>query len=347
MSRVTSRRRPVIAGTALLASSALLLAACSGGSAAGGQGGGEKLVIAEPAHNLGYLPLYVAIEEGFFEEEGVDVETVTLQGGGAHTNAVLTGEAWAFIGGPEHNAFAAARDNSVVVKAIANVVNRGNAYLVAPPDVEYDGDLASFLDGKTIATGAAGGTPNSITLFLLQQAGLVNGEDVTLVESADANAAVAIMKKGQADVAVVAEPVLGAGIAEGVWGEPFLSIPQELGPYAYSTINVREDSLSDADTVEGFIRGLTRGLDLIESDPEAALEIAQEEFPTLDPGVVAETVQRGIDDEIWEWSGDISPEAVDTALDVVRAAGILKDGDAQVQYDDIVDMSFWEEASAE
>ncbi len=347
MSRVTSRRRPMLAATALLASSAFLLAACSNGNAAAGQSGGEKLVIAEPAHNLGYLPLYVAIDEGFFEDEGVEVETVTLQGGGAHTNAVLTGEAWAFIGGPEHNAFAAARDNSVVVKAVTNVVNRGNVYLVAPPDVEYHGDLASFLDGKTIATGAAGGTPNSITLYLLQEAGLVNGEDVTLVESADANAAVAIMKQEQADVAVVAEPVLGAGIAEGVWGEPFLSIPQELGPYAYSTINVREDSLSDTETVEGFIRGLRRGLDLIEREPDAALEIAQNEFPTLAPGVVEETVQRAVDDEIWEWSGDISPEAVDTALDVVRAAGILEDDSDTVQYDDIVDMSFWDEASAE
>lgn len=67
----------------------------------------KKIVIAEPVHNLGYLPLYVAIDQGFFE--GIDVSVTTLTGGGAHTNAVLTGQAWGFIGGPEHNAFAKAK----------------------------------------------------------------------------------------------------------------------------------------------------------------------------------------------------------------------------------------------
>lgn len=348
----TVRSLRAVRRAAVLAVLGLALAGCAGrttaepttdqaGATAGGDDAPTSLVIAEPTHGVGYLPLYVGIQEGYFAEEGLDVSTVTLQGGGAHTNAVLTGEAWAFIGGPEHNAFAAARGgDGVAIKAIANVVNRGNVYLVAPPDVTFDGDLGEFLRGKTVVTGAYGGTPNSITRYLLAQHGL-DETDVRLVESADANAALAIVQQGQADVAVTSEPILGRGVAEGVWGEPFYNVPAELGPYAYSTINVRQDSIdAQPEVVEAFVRAMVKALEFTRDQPEAAFEIARAEFPTLEPDVLQETLDRAYADELWEFSGRITPEAVATGLDVVRASGILEDDDDPVQYESIVDMTF-------
>lgn len=345
-SRPARLRARITVGVAASAA-AVLLASCAGSStgstAATSPGGGdaEELVIAEPVHGLGYLPLYVGIREGLFEDEGLDVSTVTLQGGGAHTNAVLTGEAWAFIGGPEHNAFAAARDNAVVIKAVANVVNRGNSYLVARPGLQYDGDLGAFLEGKTIVTSAVGSTPSSITQYLLAENDLEAGQDVNVIESADPSAMLAIMQQGQADIAVTSEPVLGQGVAEGIWAEPFYNVPQELGPYAYSTINVRQDSIDEApETVQAFVRAMVAALRLVESDPELTLEIARAEFPTLDENILQETIDRSLEDELWEFSGEVTPEAVETGLSVVRAAGVMDDADDPVQYDDIVDMSF-------
>ena len=328
---------------ALAALAATTLAAC-GDDDGTSSSGMTELVVAEPGHSLGYLPLYVAIDEGYFEDEGLDVEVVTLQGGGAHTNAVLTGQAWAFIGGPEHNAFAAARDNSVTIKAISNVVNKGNVYLVAQPGADTSGDLRSVLDGKTIVTSAAGGTPHSITMYLLDQAGLKNGDDVTVTESADPSAALAIMQQDKADVAVVSEPILGQGVTQGIWDEPFYNVPQELGPYAYSTINVLEESYTeDPETVEAFIRAMQKGLTLVRDDKDRAVEIAKGQFPTLDEAVLEETIERALTDELWEWTGEVTPEAIETGLNIVRAAGILKDEGDPVQFEDIVDMSFWEE----
>ena len=346
MSMYTTRRRfGTFAAATAATVMALVLTACGGGSSAKSDDL-TKLVIAEPAHSLGYLPLYVGIDKGFFADEGLDVETVTLQGGGAHTNAVLTGQAWAFIGGPEHNAFAAARDNAVVIKSISNVVNRGNVYLVAKNGLEYTGDLGSFLKGKTIVTGAPGGTPHSITMYLLGENGLENGSDVKLIESAEPSAPLAIVKQGKADIAVTSEPVLGQGVSQGIWDEPFYNVPKELGPYAYSTINVREDSYKkDPESVKAFIRAMRKSLELVKNDEAEAFAVAKKQFPTLDPAVMEETIDRAIADELWGWTGEVSPESVETTLDVVRAAGILKDSADPVQYEDIVDMSFWDEAS--
>ena len=64
----------------------------------------KEVLIAEPVHGTGYLPLYIGMAKNLFED--VTVKIVTIETGAGHTNAVLSGQAFAFIGGPEHCAFA-------------------------------------------------------------------------------------------------------------------------------------------------------------------------------------------------------------------------------------------------
>lgn len=323
----------------------LTMAACGGGSAgtqsAGGSGASgsssapapKKIIIAEPVHGLGYLPLYVAIKKGYFES--LQVEVTTLAGGGAHTNAVLTDQAWAFIGGPEHNAFAKAKGADL--RAIINVVNRGNIYLVVRSDLTVDGPFEEWVKGKTIVTGAYGGTPNSITRYLLAEWGLDPKKDVVLKE-VDTPAIAAAMQQKQADIAVTSEPQLTQGIGEGIWGQPVYNVPKELGPYAYSTINVKLSTIqNDPETVKTFVEGMKKGLAFVRDNKEEAFAIAKEEFPTMDENVLKAMMDRSYEDELWEFSGAITEESVETNLKVVINAGML---DAEIAYEDIVDPQF-------
>ena len=82
----------------------------------------KELLVAEPVHSTGYLPMYIAMAKGLFED--VTVKLVTIETGGGHTNAVLSGQAFAFIGGPEHNAFAKAK--GAELRAVVHCVDRGN-----------------------------------------------------------------------------------------------------------------------------------------------------------------------------------------------------------------------------
>src|SRR5258708_12462917 len=59
----------------------------------------RELLVAEPVHSTGYLPLYIAMAKGYFED--VKVNLVTIETGSGHTNAVLSGQAFAFIGAPQ------------------------------------------------------------------------------------------------------------------------------------------------------------------------------------------------------------------------------------------------------
>lgn len=311
------------------------------------QGNLTQLVITEPTHGIGYLPLYAGIHKGFFVEEGLEVEVATLQGGGAHTTAVLTGEAWAFIGGPEHNAFAKAK--GAELRAIANVVDRGNVYLVARNDLNITPDaaqqnLGSLLRDKRIAVGFYGGTPNSILRYILSQEGLNPQTDVILIEG-DTPAGLAAVKTKQADFAITSEPILTQGIRQGIWSEPIYNIPKELGPYAYSTINIRQESIEqEPEIVAGFTKALHRSIRFVYDNPEEAAKIAAKEFPTMAQTDLKATLDRAFADQLWSPDGMIRPEAWQTGHAVVRSADILKQ---DIGYDEIIDMQFVQAVTAE
>jgi len=297
----------------------------------------KTLVVAEPVHSLGYLPLYVAIRKGFFKAGGLEVKAVTLQGGAAHTNAVLSKQAFAFIGGPEHNAFAKLK--GAELRAVVNVVNRGNVYFVAKKGLapKPGQSLADFVKGKSISVSFYGGTPNSIARYMLGQWKLKPGPDVKLNEIAN-GAEMAAVQADATNLAVTTEPMLTRGIVEGIWGEPFFNVPKELGPYAYSTLNIRQESIkTEPKVVAAFVKGVIEGLKFTYAHRDEAVAVAKQEFPTMSSKDLKATMDRAFADDLWSKDGLVAPEAWDTAKKVVRSAGLLKQ---DVPYADVIDMQF-------
>jgi NitT/TauT family transport system substrate-binding protein len=296
----------------------------------------REILVAEPVHSTGYLPLYIAMAKGYFDD--VTVKIVTIETGSGHTNAVLSGQAFAFIGGPEHNAFAKAK--GAELRAIVNCVDRGNNYFCAAPGFEpKDTDWPSYFKGKTIAVGPLGGTPNSILRYMLGKWKLDARRDVTLIETGN-SATIAVVRAKQAQAAVATEPYVTQGVRNKVWGEPFINVPKELGPYAYSTINVRLETIQkDPELVRTFVRGMVKGIKLLYGNPTEASEIAKTQFPTMPLEDLRATLDRSFQDELWSRDGMISRQSWTTASAVVRDAGILK---TDIKYDEIIDMSFVE-----
>src|SRR5712692_1630983 len=201
----------------------------------------HELLVAEPVHSTGYLPMYIAMAKNYFAEADINVKIVTIETGAGHTNAVLSGQAFAFIGGPEHNAFAKAK--GAELRAVVHCVDRGNVYLCAAKGHDpKDTNWPAYFKGKAIAVGPYGGTPNSIMRYLLGKWQLDAKRDVTLIEVPN-SAVPAAVKAGQAVIGNTTEPMVTQGIRQNLWSEPFFNVPKELGPYAYSTINFRLDSI--------------------------------------------------------------------------------------------------------
>jgi NitT/TauT family transport system substrate-binding protein len=302
----------------------------------------HSLIIAEPVHSTGYLPMYIALDKGYFAEADINMKILTVETGGGHTNAVLSGQAFAFIGGPEHNAYAKAK--GAELRAVVNCVDRGNVYYCAAKGHEpKDKDWASYIKGKSFAVSQYGGTPNSITRYLLAKWKLDPKKDVTLYEMPSSAVMVGV-KAGKAVIGVATEPLVTKGIKQGIWSEPFYNIPKELGPYAYSTINIRLDSIKkEPEVVRGFVRGMMKALKFLYDKPAESAAIAKKQFPTMSLDDLKATLDRSFADQMWSKDGMVSHASWDTATAVVMGAGILK---KDVKYDEIIDMSFVESLKA-
>lgn len=306
----------------------------------------RPLTVAEPVHLIGYLPLYVAIHEGYFADEGLDV-TVVQATGGAHVTAVVSGDAFAVIGGVDSYALAN-RGSSDPIVAISGCVNRANVYLFAckglSPASSSDADMADFLRGKTIVAGRYGGSPNVLIRYLLTRVGLDPETDVTLIENADESTVTAMLSHGQGDIGNGGEPQISEGITAGIWEEPFVKFP-DLGDYAYSVIGVKRSTIErDPDTCLRFVRALRRALVAVQEDHDLAARVLEAEFPTLTPEGREAALRRAYEDDLWSPDGDISEDAVTTLMNVVITSSIFE-GD--YDYHAMVDLTFVDQVSAE
>ena len=294
------------------------------------------ITVAEPVHLIGYLPLYLAIHEGYFAEEGLDV-TVVQATGGAHVTAVVSGDAFAAIGGVDSYHFANAAGTADPILAICNCVNRANVYLFARKGLVPGDDMGEFLRGKTIIAGRYGGSPNVLTRYLVKTEGLDPDTDVTLLENADASTVTAMLRYGQGDIGNGGEPQISEGVTAGIFEEPFVAFP-DLGDYAYSVIGVKQSAIEEQpERCAAFVRALMKALHTVQTDRAAAERVLALEFPTLTEEGKQAALDRAYADNLWSPDGWISEAAVNTAMTVLSTSGLY---DGTWNYADMVDLRF-------
>lgn len=322
---------------------ALILSLAGGALAQGGEL--KKLVVAEPVHLTGYLPLYAAIHEGFFAEQGLEVEVVQATGG-AHITAVVSGDAFAVIGGIDSMALGS-RGSQDPILGIVNCVNRANVYLFAKkglaPKSNSNEDLRDFMKGKTIVAGRYGGSPNLVTRYLLLTVGLDPDKDVTLIENADASTVNAMIQQGMGEIGNGGEPQVSQGVTDGIWEEPFFKFP-DLGDFSYSCIGVKRSTIeNDPETCQKFVNAMIKALNAVQSDRAMAERVLDIEFSTMSPEGKKASLDRAYEDHLWSPDGFISEDAVMLDMDVLVKSGFYED---EYSYDALVDLRFFDAATA-
>jgi NitT/TauT family transport system substrate-binding protein len=299
----------------------------------------RQLIVTEPGHSADSLPFYVGIRKGFYKEVGLDVQLVTSEGGGKAMAAVQSGNADAYIGGPEHIAFANVKGGKPV-RAVIGLSNRANSFLVARTGVAIDPakSFAENIKGKKIAVGTRGGTGYSILLYLLKRDGLDPRSDVVLLEIATNAGTVAAVKNGEADLAMVSEPAIAQGVKTGIWQEPFASMPKELGPFAWTTVNLPKALIeSDPALVKAIVAASKKSLDLVFNDEAEMRAIAAEEFPTLPKDDLDAILTRARANDMWQKDGAMPEEAWAKTLSIITISGMISQ---DVAYADVFDPSF-------
>ena len=294
----------------------------------------RKATISQAFQSLLYLPLYVGMDEGFFEKQGLDLTKESAGSGSVALSAVISKSAQFSLHGPEWTAIAASK--GAPVNTIANVVNGAAVWIAATPDFKFNS--VKDLKGEKIVTGTMPTTSTSLFIKLLKENGMDANKDVQMIQvplGTEPGPFVA----GQAKVAVMYEPGLDQVVAKGM--KVVVGFPQLYGAYAFSTITARVDV--DADLAQRLTNGLEMAVRFMHKNTARTVEIAQKQFPTLEPAVVEAAVKRMLADNVYPTSVDITPDALKLALDTQIALGNLS---AQPDYKTFVPRTYMDKAMA-
>src|SRR3979411_2185564 len=247
----------------------------------------KKVTLSQAFQSMLYLPLYVAIDEGFFIQQGLDLTTETAGAPTVALSAVISGSAQFSIHGPEWTAIAASK--GAPVNIIANVVNGAAVWIATAPDFKFES--IKDIKGQKVVTGLMPTTSTSLFIKLLKENGMDAKTDVEMIQVAVGSEPGPFVAK-QANIAVMYEPGLDQAVAKGM--KVVLGFTKSYGAYAFSAVTAR--TAGDRERAQGAGKQQERAVRFMTRNEARTVEIAKKEFPTLDPVVVEAAVKRMLSD---------------------------------------------------
>ena len=293
--------------------------------------------LSEVTHSVFYAPQYVALEQGFFADEGLKIEL--SNGGGADKvmTAVLTGQADIGLAGPEACIYVynQGKDDHPVV--FGQLTKRDGSFLVGREDVPFSWEL---LRGRTVIGGRAGGVPEMTLEYVMRQNGVVPGTDATVDTTVQFNMMAGAFTGGNGDFVTLFEPT-ATEVAQAGKGYILASVGQESGEIPYTAYFASQTYIREhADVVQRFTNAVARALTWIaEHDAAETAAIIAPQFPDTDVSVLTQVVQRYKDIDAWNATPVMAQSSLERLETVMETAGVLEHAD-WVDFDRLVDNSY-------
>ena len=310
-------------------------------TACGKEEGMTKVKLTEVAHSIFYAPMYVAIEEGYFEEEGIEVELVNGLGADKTMTAVLSGESEIGFMGSEASVYVYNEGATDYVVNFAQLTQRAGNFLVSR-ESETDFEMTD-LKGKTVLGGRKGGMPQMVFEYILKKYGMDPATDLNIIQNIDFGMTAQAFSGGSGDYTVEFEPSATALEKEGA-GYVVSSLGVESGYVPYTAFSAKKSYIEkNPEVIEGFVKALQKGMDYVSSHtPEEIAEIIQPQFAETDRDTLVTIITRYYDQDSWKEDLVFSEEAYTLLLDILESAGELE---KRPPYEELVDNTYSEKAA--
>lgn len=332
-----SVKKKLLAGLLAVGMLVTLMSGCGCNEGTNEEGGAvtgktTKVVLNEVAHSLFYAPMYVAIEKGYFKEQGIDLELVTGFGADKTMTALLSGEADIGFMGPETTVYACNEGATDLVVNFAQLTQRAGNFLVGR---EADDTFAwEKLKGKDVLGGRDGGMPEMVFEYILKKNGIDPAADLNIDKSIDFGSTAAAFSGGQADYSVEFEPGATALELEGD-GYVVASLGVDSGYVPYTAFSAKDSYMKEhPEVVKGFVAALKKGMEYVYSHtPEEVAEAIAPQFKDTDQATMAIIIGRYADQDTWKQDLVFEEDAYRLLLDILDEAGQLS---ARPEYEKLV-----------
>ena len=299
-----------------------------------------KVTLNEVAHSIFYAPQYVAIENGYFEEEGIELTLVTGFGADKVMTAVLSGEADVGFMGAESSIYAYQEGANDPVVNFAQLTQRAGNFLVARE--EMPNFTWQDLKGADILGGRKGGMPEMVFEYILKQNGLDPQKDMNIDQSIDFGSTAAAFSGGLGDFSVEFEPSATALEKEGV-GYVVASLGVDSGYVPYTSYSAKSSFMEkNPEMIQKFTNALQKGMDYVQNHTsEEIAKVIAPQFAETDLQTLTTIVERYHSQDTWKENLIFEKDSFELLQDILESAGELNE---RVDYDNLVTTQYAKKA---
>lgn len=296
----------------------------------------KDITLNEVAHSIFYAPQYVAIENGYFEEEGLSVTLVTGFGADKTMTAVLSGEADIGFMGSEASIYTYSEGAIDYVVNFAQLTQRAGNFLISREPI--DNFEWSMLKGTTVIGGRKGGMPEMVFEYILKKNGLDPATDLTINQNIDFGSTAAAFSGGQGDYSIEFEPAATALETQGD-GYVVSSLGECSGYVPYTAYNAKSSYISEnPKTIQSFVNALQKGMDYVQThSPEEIAKVIAPQFKETDLATITAIVTRYYNQDTWKDNLVFEKDSFELLENILIESGQLEE---QVPYEQLVDTSF-------
>ena len=298
-----------------------------------------EIKLSEVTRSVFYTPQYVAIEKGFFEEEGLDVELSTAWGGDKAMTALLSGHADIALIGAETSIYVHGQEASDPVINFAQLTKTDGTFLVAKEANDYfaweDVKGSEFLGQRV------GGMPQMVDEFVLKKHGIDPHADLDLKQNIDFANIPSAFVSTDAQYVQLFEPTASTFEKEGK-GHVVASFGEESGELPYTVFMTKESFIKDdEEVVQQFTKAIYKAQQWVqEADIEEVAKVVQPYFEDTDLDMLATSIERYKNQGSFAETPILSEDGWNLLQEVMDEAGEL---DQPAPYEELVNTSIAED----
>lgn len=216
-----------------------------------------KVRLNEVTRSVFYAPMYIAISEGFFEENGIQIDLQTGQGADKVMQAVLSNSADIGFCGPEQVIYINIQGREDNPVAFAQLTQKDGTFLVGRTNEENFN--WKQLKGKDIIGGRPGGVPAMALEYAMKQNGINPDTDANMVTNIDFAATAGAFKGGTGDYVALFEPTASVLEKEGT-GHILASVGEESGIIPYTCFFATNSYMKEnPEVIQKFTNAIYKG----------------------------------------------------------------------------------------
>lgn len=299
----------------------------------------KKLKLAEVAHTIFYAPQYAAISNGYFEEEGLDIELILANGADNVMSSVLSGDVDIGLSGTEATIYVYNGGEKDYVKTFAGLTQKDGSFLVSRE--KYDNFSLEDLKGKTVIGGRVAGMPELTFEWALRQNGIDPKQDLTIDTSIAFAAMEGAFISGIGDFVTLFEPN-ALSVEKNGYGYVVAYVGELGGNVPYTAYNARSSFINNnKDVIKSFSNAINKGLKyVLESNSLDIAKSITSFFPDTSLNDLVKIIDRYKDGGAWKKNISINEQEFVHIQDIIIAGNEL---DSYVDYDKLIYSEFFKD----